>query len=188
MKNLLFTLAFCGLSLFNYAQSSIVEKSIFNIQTGFLGIYFNNESRLANSIALRSEIGLDTGIWGNDINNIDSFLLTPVITLEPRWYYNLNKRVQKKKKTTKNTGNFVSIKTSYHPDWFTISSENNINFTPDISIIPTWGIRRHIGSHFNFETGIGIGYLHYFFKEQYFYFEDEDQVALNLHLRIGYSF
>ncbi len=44
--------------------------------------------------------------------------MTPVITAEPRWYYNLNKRVSKSKNIEGNSGNFISLKTSYHPDWF----------------------------------------------------------------------
>ena len=58
-----------------------------------------------------------------------------------------------------NQGNFLSIKTSYHPDWFVISNYDNINIISDISIIPTWGIRRNIGKHFNSETGIGYRYI-----------------------------
>jgi hypothetical protein len=70
--------------------------------------------------------------------------MTPVITAEPRWYYNLNKRVNKSKRIDGNNGNFISLKTSYHPDWFVISNYDNINIISDISLVPTWGIRRNI--------------------------------------------
>jgi hypothetical protein len=40
-----------------------VEKSIFGIQTGLLGIWVHNEMRLTNEIALRTELGLDSGIF-----------------------------------------------------------------------------------------------------------------------------
>ena len=187
MKKILLSLTFCGLTLIAKSQSASVEQSTFGIQTGLLGIWVHNESKLSNQFALRSEIGLDTGIYGSDVNDIDGFLLTPTITLEPRWYYNLNKREGKSRKIDGNSGNFISIKTTYHPDWFVISNEDNINFISDISFVPTWGIRRNVGNHFTYETGIGIGYLHYF-KEDNVVLINESDVAVNLHLRIGYRF
>ncbi len=187
MKKILLSLTFCGLTLIGQSQNASVEQSTFGIQTGLLGIWVHNESKLSNQFALRSEIGLDTGIYGSDVNDIDGFLLTPTISLEPRWYYNLNKREGKSRRIDGNSGNFISIKTTYHPDWFMISNEDNINFISDISIVPTWGIRRNVGNHYTYETGIGIGYLHYF-KEDNVVLINESDVAVNLHLRIGYRF
>ncbi len=187
MKKALLTLIFCGLSVIATSQNTSVEKSTFGIQTGFLGLWVHNEARLSNQFALRSELGLDTGVFGNDIYGAVGYILVPTITLEPRWYYNLNKRAAKSRRIDGNSGNFISIKTTYHPDWFVISNEDNINFIADITIVPTWGIRRHIGNHFTYEAGIGIGYVHYF-KEDNVHLINEADVAVNLHLRIGYRF
>ena len=187
MKKILLTLTFCGLTLIAKSQNTSVEQSTYGIQTGFLGIWVHNESKLSNQIALRSELGLDTGIFGNDVYDKTGFILVPTITLEPRWYYNLTKRESKSRRIDGNSGNFISIKTTYHPDWFVISNEANINLISDISIVPTWGIRRNVGNHFTYETGIGIGYVHYFKKENVILFNESD-VAVNLHLRIGYRF
>lgn len=187
LKRYILMLFVLGYSLSSNAQDASVEQSTFGIQTGFLGLWIHNESRLSNSIALRSEFGLDTGILGGDIYGDTSVFFGPVITLEPRWYYNLEKRKSKSKRTEGNSGNFISIKTSYHPDWFTINTPDNVTIVSDISIIPTWGIRRNIGKHFNYEAGIGVGYVHVFEKENVTLLEDPD-VAVNLHLRIGYRF
>ncbi|WP_298895133.1 hypothetical protein [uncultured Psychroserpens sp.] len=187
MKRILLTLTFCGLTLIAKSQNASVEQSTYGIQTGFLGIWAHNETKLSNSIALRSEIGLDSGIWGGDFYDGTGFLMTPVITLEPRLYYNLNKRVNKSRRIDGNSGNFISLKTSYHPDWFVISNTDNVNVISDISIIPTWGIRRNIGKHFTYETGIGIGYR-YIFAKQAGFLENESETTVNLHLRIGYRF
>ena len=116
MKKII-TLAFISLSIFCNAQNPSVEKSVFGIQTGFLGFWGHNESRLSNTIALRSELGLDAGILITDFEGRSGFLLAPVLTLEPRFYYNLNKRISKSKDITNNSGSFISLKTSYHPDW-----------------------------------------------------------------------
>lgn len=180
-------LVFLSLSIFCNAQNVSVEKSVFGIQTGFLGIWGHNESRLSNKIALRSELGFDTGFWGGFFYDEDGFLLTPVLTLEPRFYYNLNKRNSKSKNITNNSGNFISVKTSYHPDWFVISSVKDISIISDISFIPTFGIRRNIGTHFNYEAGLGFGYR-YIFAKAAGYYSNESEATANLHLRIGYVF
>lgn len=169
------------------AQKATVEESVFGVQAGFLGVWVQNEYKLSNSIALRSEVGLDTELFGGSFYDRTGFVFTPVITLEPRWYYNLKKRVRKSKRIANNSGNFFSIKTSYHPSWFVISNYDNIRIVSDISIIPTWSIRRNIGNKFNFEAGLGIGYQ-YIFAKQAGYAENEGELTANLNLRIGYSF
>ena len=185
MKRLLFILSLCTYCQIS-AQAS-VEKSIWNIQTGTLGIWANNESRLSNSVALRTEAGLDAGLFMGGIYDDLGFFLMPVVTIEPRWYYNLRKRGEKSKNISGNSANFLSLKTSYHPDWFIISNKDNVDIISQISIIPTWGIRRQIGKHFNYEAGFGIGYRYIFAKNAGFE-NDDQEAAVNLHLRIGYRF
>ncbi|MFV8377714.1 hypothetical protein [Flavobacterium sp. LB3R33] len=150
------------------AQEVGVEKSIFGIQTGFgvyTGIWFNNESKLSNSIALRSEIGLEKDFTVGDHYDGAGFILQPVLTVEPRYYYNLEKRNLKGKKTANNSGNYISIKTSYHPDWFVINLADNVTKTADLAIVPTWGLKRQIGNHFTYETAVGFGYRVVYLKE-----------------------
>ena len=168
------------------AQDTSVEKSVFGAQIGILGIWGHNEARLSNSIALRSEIGVEIGFYSSSLVKGSGAFAVPSITIEPRWYYNLNKRVSKSKRIDGNSGNFVSIKTNYHPDLLLTSINSNYNFISDLTIIPTWGIRRNIGKHFNYETAIGIGYIKYFEEENTFL--EEADVGVNLHLRIGYRF
>ncbi|WP_179008207.1 hypothetical protein [Winogradskyella forsetii] len=187
MKNIFLALLLGDSTLAALAQEASVEKSIFGVQTGFLGIWAHNEAKLSNSIVLRSELGLDAGIFSKNLEDGSFFLFIPAITLEPRWYYNLNKRVRKSRRIDDNSGNFIAIKTTYHPDLVIGSVQDNFNFISDFSIIPTWGIRRNIGKHFNYETGIGIGYIHYFNEDNVINTFD-DGVTANLHLRIGYRF
>ncbi len=179
MKKLIIVFTFLLALTPAYAQDASVEDSFFGLQTGLLGIWVHNETKLSSEIALRTEIGLDTGLFIND-NNL-GFLLTPVITLEPRWYYNLNKRQGKSRNIKYNSGNFLSLDVSYNPDLFVISSTNNAFINNQVSIIPKWGIRRSIG-HFNYEAGIGIGYRYIFDNI------NEGETELDLHLRIGYRF
>ncbi|WP_010182129.1 hypothetical protein [Aquimarina agarilytica] len=96
MKNLLLILILLGTTITSTAQNPSVEKSLFGVQAGILGIWSNYEAKLTNTI----------------------------------------------------------------------------------------GIRRHIGKHFNYETGIGIGYIDYH-KESFVY---DDELSIDLHIRLGYSF
>ena len=182
MRNKLLLLVLLVFGVSFGQEKAMVEKSIFGIQTGFLGIWGHNEFRLANQISLRSEIGLDVGLSIND--NSSKFALIPSLKVEPRWYYNLENRVSKNKSIKKNSGNFVAINVLYSPDWFYFSSEKNINVIKTLSIIPKWGIKRTIGNHFTYETGIGIGRVITLEKN----YNPDTNVALDLHLRIGYTF
>jgi hypothetical protein len=175
------------LSFKSQAQDISVEKSTYGIQTGFLGIWVHNESRLTNRIALRSEFGLDAVISSNSFVGTRVFIMVPAITLEPRWYYNLGRRVSKSKRIDGNTGNFISLKITYHPDIVVGNLPPNGNLISDVSIIPTYGVRRNVGKHFTYEVGFGIGYVDYFLEENVFGVED-DGVGVNLHLRLGYRF
>ena len=187
MKKCLLIFTLCILVLTVKSQNASVEKSIYGIQTGFLGVWVHNEAKLTNQIALRTEVGFDSGIWGGSFYEKTGFLLTPVISVEPRWYYNLKNRETKSKSIDNNSGNFITLKTSYHPDWFVISNYKDIQIISDISFIPTWGIKRTVGDHFTYESGIGVGYR-YIFAKQAGYLKNDSEIALNLHLRIGYSF
>ncbi len=187
MKKKLLALAFCVLTFIVKAQNTSVEKSTYGIQTGVLGIWAHREVKQSNQIALRMEVGMDAGFWGGSFYSKNGYLITPVIRLEPRWYYNLDKRVSKSRNISGNSGNFLTLQTSYHPNWFVISNYDNVEIADQISIIPTWGIKRNIRNHFTYETGIGIGYR-YIFAKSVGYLKNEGEAALNLHLRIGYRF
>ena len=187
MKNLLIILLFFS-TLAAKAQETSVEKSTFGVQTGVLGIWAYNEAKLSNAIALRTELGFDFGIWETTYyDDYDSpFILTPVILVEPRFYYNLKRRSENSQRTDENSGNFIAIKTSYHPE-LALFNTDDAPVVSDFAIIPTWGIRRNLGDHFNYEAGIGVGYS-YTSAERAGYSKDKSEIELNMHLRIGYRF
>ncbi|MEL6659764.1 MAG: hypothetical protein AAFP77_20200 [Bacteroidota bacterium] len=189
MKKVFLALTLCALAIVVKSQNTSVENSIFGVQTGVLGFWVYNEAKLSDAIALRTEVGFDFGIWETTYyDDYDApFLLTPVIVVEPRFYYNLKKRAEDSKRTDGNSGNFIALKMGYHPDSFVLFNTDEAPVVSDFSIIPTWGIRRNIGDHFNFEAGIGVGYS-YTFAERAGYLEDKGEIELNMHLRLGYRF
>jgi len=168
----------------NDEATATVEKSLFNLQTGFYGIWASNEARLGSHFVLRSEIGLDA--FSSVGPQKDVFALAPAINLEPRWYYNIARRSNKGRNTQNNSANFLALSVKYAPDWFVISNRDNLNVYNQVYIIPKWGLRRNIGkSNFNYEFDFGIGYA---YLEQYGYEKNHSDVAVDLHARIGYTF
>lgn len=203
MKNTLLALIVAGFTFNAAAQttetsdtettSGTVEKSIINVQTGAIGLWGSYEGRLSNRWALRAEVGLDLWFYESYIggysfvNREAGVFLAPTVTVEPRWYYNIEKRDRKGKHTANNSANFVTLAVKFYPDLFKIGGPDYLSVPNQISVIPKWGIRRAIAkSNFNYELGIGIGYLRYLDDTYYYY--DKSDVALDLHLRIGYTF
>jgi len=175
-------------------ETATVEKSMFNVQAGLIGVWVSHEARLSNRWALHSEVGFDLWTYKTYENyslgqEKKGSFLAPNITIEPRWYYNIEKRGRKGKYTGHNSANFATISFRYFPDAFTIGSHPDyISIPNQISITPKWGIRRSIAqSNFNYELAIGVGYLGYLSKEHRNINENSD-VYLDLHARIGYTF
>ncbi len=191
MKHFLLLPLLCFLfSLTTNAQEVSVEKSVYGLQTGFWGVWAYNETKLGQKWALRSEIGLF-----DYFGLAEGLHFEPILTLEPRVYFNLNKRLATGKRIDANSGSFVAFKTSLRPDIFTIPveryrEERNLS----VSFVPFIGTRKNIGEKFNYEIGFGLG-VEYFSREGYgislFGAEDDSDPkfspAFNLHLRIGYK-
>lgn len=169
---------FSGAAL--YSQS-FTEKSMAGFQLAPLAAFIYYEKGVSEEMALRMEAGQDNAFLGG-FSSAEIVVLSPVLSLEPRWYYNLSERKLHSMSISGNSGNFLSLKTSYHPDWFT-------DITDQISIVPTWGMRREFWRDFDFEFGIGAGYKHKFFESA---LEkggaSSGEIAYNGHLRIGYNF
>ncbi len=193
MKQLtLITLILCLFPLQNKAQEVSVEKNLFGVQVvGIHPLSGYYEMKLADKIALRGELGFGFG-WsgGNYSDNSAQWAVFPSLSVEPRWYYNLQRRVDKSKRIDGNSGNYLSINAGVYPG-FGITSKN-VELYPSLYIIPTYGLRRNIGKNFNFETAFGVGYRWTF--EEYKLLDGstlkktEPGVTFGIRLAIGYVF
>ncbi|WP_435261107.1 hypothetical protein [Tenacibaculum sp. nBUS_03] len=183
MKNKLLLLIVIALSVSSFAQEKevSVEKSIFGVQAGLFGIWGYNEVKLSNTISLRTELGINMGIWGGTSYPKTGYILFPTVSVEPRYYYNLNRRAKLNKKTANNNGNFFSLKTNFNPNLFTISNYNNSYVHNHITVIPKWGLRRSFAKNFEYEFSAGIGYVYDFEM-------NKGGTGLDLGFRVGYRF
>ncbi|MFN4364146.1 hypothetical protein [Chryseobacterium hispalense] len=170
-------------SVFTTAQEKEgVEKSLTGVQIGILGANIYNEIRLDESLSLRSEVSLYPSIWGGDLYSKTGFALAPAISFSPKWYYNLGKRSNIGKRIKNNSGNYLSTKLEYIPDWFVISNTKDIHVNPTLAIIPNWGLRRNFSENFNYELRLGLG-IGKILKEGY-----DLQVIPEISFRLGYDF
>jgi len=165
------------------AQQASVEKSMSGVQLGFMSAWGYHEIRLSNKIALRAEAGLGANFWyqsSSFFGTYSGYVIYPVFAAEPRYYYNLNKRRQKQKRIDNNSANFIALNIGLDPGWIIAASEKNLSNASSISFIPTWGIRRNLGKHFDYELGVGLGYKHIF--------NFGGDLVFRPHMRIGYHF
>jgi len=187
MKSVLLStivLIFCAAMGYSQEQNASVEKTIYGVQTGIIGVLGHAEIKLANALALRGELGLELGFSvgaGDDV-----FALIPSVILEPRYYYNLNRRLEKDKNISKNSGNFFALSTRYYPDSFVITNADNLEVQSTVAFIPKYGLKRTYWEHFTTEFGLGIGYYTVLKKEQRT--TNDSNVAVDLHIRVGYTF
>lgn len=194
MYKKLFTAVLCATVFAINAQETVseqtkagVEKSVFSVQTGLVGIWANNEFRLSNQFALRTEIGLELLSFDYAYTDETKYGAAPSISIEPKWYYNLEKRVRKGRNIAGNSGNAFSVRINYlSPNTFLISDIENYKGVDQLNIIPKWSIRRVYGKHFIFETGFGLGPVIPVGK--YSKYVDSGDIYVDLHARIGYCF
>ncbi|WHF51147.1 hypothetical protein QGN23_12005 [Chryseobacterium gotjawalense] len=163
-------------------EKASLEKSVTGIQIGFFGVEIYNEAKLSDAVSLRSQLALYSSIWGGDLYSKTGFALAPALSVTPKYYYNLQKRKDKGRNISNNSGNYISAKLEYVPNWFVISNVPGIGVNDMISFIPTWGLRRNIATNFNYEfkAGLGIGKI---LQKGY-----DTQVVPELSFKIGYDF
>jgi len=185
MKKTFLTAVLCGFTF--VAQSQDIEQFTYGIQAWISGVWAHTEAKIAGNTVLRTEVGLDGLQYKERTSDRIQYLYAPVFRLEPRFYFNFGDSLKRSGKIRGNRSSFIALATSYHPDWFTISrSTENVVYS-SISMVPTFGIRRDIGNHFTFETGIGVGY-NYTIKRALDFRRSDRGIIFNLHLRLGFTF
>lgn len=180
----LFMVFFCiNFTVFSQSKSEhpSVEKSIFGIQAGLFGAYVYSENKLSDEIALRAEVGMLMGLWGGSVYPKTGYIFTPTLSLEPRYYYNFKRRLKNGKSIENNQGNYWSLKVNFNPDLFVISNYENSRVSNHITIVPSYGLRRTFGKHFEYEFTTGLGYV-------YDVELKKGASYLGLGFRIGYRF
>jgi hypothetical protein len=183
MKKIVFLCFAFLFPFYSFSQQENKAKSFWQLQAGLLGVWASNETNFSKQLASRSEAGVNLGFWYGGFYPKTGIIAVPVLTLEPRWYYNLAKREVNGKRTENNSANFLSFNASYNPNWFIISNYSNLDKVNQLNFGLLWGIRRTY-SWFNIEGSTGLTY-YYAFSKDVGYYKNDDAVIFQLNLRIG---
>ncbi|MDF9797722.1 hypothetical protein OKW21_002985 [Catalinimonas alkaloidigena] len=176
---LAFALLFSHMMLAQSGSESL-ERHLTSVDIGFLGAWINHERQLGEQLIINANLGFEGVLYGG--GGEFNYLFVPAISVEPRFYYNFNRRVSKGKRTINNSAEYLTISTTFYPDLFDISNENeprSVSLNEGVSFIPKWGTRRALGEHFKFDFSVGYGISVY---------EGDIDGRLGLDLSVGYIF
>ncbi len=143
------------------AFSQEKATDVFTAKAGLIGAWAGYEKALSSNFTINGEIGYEGGfsyVYSSTFGSNLRYAFSTVFSLEGRYYYNFNKRIEKGKSTTNNAANFLGLEFSYAPDLGTIKNSDNYEFLRSFSIIPKYGFRRNLSDKFNFEFAAGPGY------------------------------
>lgn len=150
MKKIFLLLSILSASIY-FGSCQSVEKKILKLDFFLPGMTFEKGISQKSSFVVNPMLGFNFG-WSRNGNYFD---LIPNLNLEYRYYYNLKRRLDLKKRTANNTGNFIAAKTIMR--FPSISSDDNSKFA--VGIGGVYGIQRTYASGIYIlgESGIGIG-------------------------------
>ena len=170
-----------------------VEKNLNGVQLGLLNTSFQYETQLDRKITLLTEIGLMFGYSTREFNNAaikdqTTTIVAPYVTLEPRWYYGLDRRAKLGRNTKHNSSNYVGLTTSYASAKTPLIKNGNFDIVSAVYIIPRFGIRRVFAKNFNYEFSSGVGYQYNVFSKNEGCDCDHNNTTIDVQARIGYNF
>lgn len=154
MKKLLFLLlSFVAISSIQAQETPSVEKNQFKINVLLPGFVY--EHGLSEKNTLYSELSSGYGYTSNVFG--ETFTFYPYIHEQFRHYYNLEKRANKGKVTSHNSGGFVAMAAFYN--FRSISTNKDfLETNSSITLAPVWGFQRTYKGNFNLDLNMGLGY------------------------------
>jgi len=127
---------------------------LFTAKLGIIGSWVSYEKVLNDDFTINTEIGLEDFAFRKRNGGNLEYSFSQTFSVEPRFYYNRRRRINKNKIVQNNTGNFVGLECFYINKTFT--NTNAITTNPVI-LLARYGINRRVSNHINFEFITGIG-------------------------------
>lgn len=158
MQKLILLLSILGLFQLSFGQTKKPESaltSLTKIDLGFQGIGFTYEPRLSNKFTA----DLSTGIGGGyniAEGSIEYVMFKPAffVSVTPKYYFNLNKRIIRGKTVKYNSGNYIGARLTFNTPLYNKSDEIRNSILANVH----WGIQRAISNRITFNTHVGLGY------------------------------
>ena len=154
----------------------VTTVSNHSISIDVLSLTYNYEHSLGKSFTVVGRAGFQSA-YGYSSQFGARYFVSPAISIEPRYYYNLNRRADKGKRTYNNSANYLAITSWY---LFNPIIAHNTTGSSFALVAPNWGIRRVYGKSFLFEFNMGVSYSMGKYVDKHW--------APFLNLRLGYAF
>ena len=179
MKKILLLLTLTT-AITSFSQQKV--EDVFRVKAGLVGFWVGYEKAISSDITLNGEVGYEGMIYPNQNSHSFSprYLLTSTLSIEGKYYLNLNKRALKEKNTENNAADFLSLEFVYVPDFGTVGDTWRLPDRNVLNIMTAYGFARNLSSHFQFEFKGGFGYQ--------FAKNDNGGLFPVLETRIGYAF
>lgn len=127
-------------------SAQVRAESTNSVNFTLKGLNYNMERAYGDSFTMIYGVSL-----GAIYNPDDMLMVAPGIRLEPRIYYNLDKRGRDGKNTRYNSGEFFS----FDLEVLAPMSPDEVNFA--LSFTPKWGMRRMLTDNLFLELTLGVG-------------------------------
>jgi hypothetical protein len=161
MGRQIFTLMMVLFCILTQAQNNATNKlhSITKLNLELQGFGISFEPRLSNSVTMDLSAGIGTGgydIWSENF----TYVVYPqgptgFISITPKFYYNLKKRLAKGKPVDLNSGNYIGLRIKYTSR----SIAENTDIRDALLFNTHWGMQRAIGKRWTLNTHFGLGYV-----------------------------
>ncbi|MCL2098156.1 MAG: hypothetical protein FWH23_05285 [Bacteroidales bacterium] len=134
------------------AQTETVSNH--SVSLHLISTTYNYEHPLSKKMTITGSVGLAIPYWAWHISsNGWAYAINPVLGLEPRFYYNMDKRNSKGKNTNYNSANYLSLDCYY---MFKSVANKNTSRLSGMIISPNWGIRRVYNGRWLLDFSLGI--------------------------------
>jgi hypothetical protein len=161
MKNLILILLLSG-SVSAFAQLPAADTALHTltkIDLGFQGVGLSYEPRTGSKTTVDFAAGIGGGNKvSEDRNEYRWNILQPSLyfIINPKFYYNRQKRIRKGKSYLNNAGNYIGARIKY----VTGNGSSNVNFVtyPALLFNVHWGIQRPLGQRWLVNAHAGLGY------------------------------
>lgn len=139
-----------------------IKNGIKSIQTIYasspMAISYGYEKTLTERMAVNMEVSIKR------LNGLlyDTAFIRPALKIEPRYYYGFFKRTSRGQNIRNNSSDFLSLEAGY----ITVLAAKPVNSGHELHLIPKWGLRRALGTHFIIDFAIGYGIYGEIYKQK----------------------
>ena len=147
-----------SLSLF-ICLTSLAQESTNQFSLNFLIPSVEYEVAVSENATVDAMLGMGFGYHDASYLDEPEYGVYPQFQAQYRYYYNFKKRMQKGKKTSENSGNYIAA-TAIFSSGEPIIGEMHLNKDYSGFVGPVWGLQRVYNSNFklNLNLGLGLGF------------------------------